>query len=131
MTTTVKNPALPGHALAHGGVPVDEHGQTLERANGWHRSTAGPGRAMCQCGLISPELSGPTRRSNWHRQHKDTIRAGIPTVPATWDAAEALPGMVGSRWVVFDTAGLWPSLKLEPGATETQARAIVARLNGN
>lgn len=130
MTNTVKNPALPGHALANHGVPADEHGATLPRPNGWYHSTAGPGRAMCQCGVISPELSGPTRRAKWHQQHKDTIRAGTSTVPATWDVAEALPGSNGSHWVVFDTAISWGELRLSPHITEEQARAIAARLNG-
>lgn len=131
MSTTIKNPSLPGHALAHHGVPVDEHGARLPRPNGWAYSTAGPGRALCECGAISPHLSGPTRRANWHRSHKDAVRAGHPDVPTTWDAAEALPGMVGAHWVVFDTTGQWPDIKMPPQCSEGQARAIAARLNGN
>jgi len=66
---------LPGHALWSEGWPVE----TDPRSNaGWrplnHRS--GPGRALCECGEMSPVLGSANERKRWHRDtHKPAILA--------------------------------------------------------
>lgn len=35
----------------------------------------GPGRARCACGEKSPALPNTAQRKQWHRDHKDSVRA--------------------------------------------------------
>jgi hypothetical protein len=37
----------------------------------------GLGRAHCSCGAWSPELPSTAKRKQWHREHKDAIRAAV------------------------------------------------------
>jgi hypothetical protein len=35
-----------------------------------------PGMALCECGTYSPRIKNRAQRKQWHRDHKDDIRAG-------------------------------------------------------
>lgn len=62
----MKADRLPGHGLvAEGRVWIP--GQPVR---------GGAGRAVCGCGVESPELPNTSARKRWHREHKDAIRAG-------------------------------------------------------
>lgn len=60
---------VPGHSLVAEGAPfkMDPRGEPVRIK--WN-STAGPGRALCSCALISPELSTAAARKRWHETHK-------------------------------------------------------------
>ena len=57
-----------GHALLAEGAPYDDHGQRI-----WPSGHAGPGRAKCQCGVMSAVLPSARQRQAWHRQHKNDL----------------------------------------------------------
>ena len=65
---------LSGHALWSEGWPVEA---TPGHSPGWrslsHRSDAG--RALCECGEMSPVLDSVNKRKRWHREvHKEQVR---------------------------------------------------------
>jgi hypothetical protein len=59
---------LAGHELRNEGKVYD--------VGGWP-VLIGSGR--CTCGERSPVLPTPAARKRWHREHKDTVRAGDPS----------------------------------------------------
>lgn len=62
-----------GHALMWGGGAFTKDGKAAPAAEPF---TPTIGYAMCECGQMSPEaLSGNEARRQWHRQHKDEVRA--------------------------------------------------------
>lgn len=66
MTAKKKGARLPGHALPNEG--------RLSRFGGGEIN--GPGTVRCICGERSPLLPNTAQRKQWHRDHKDDIRAG-------------------------------------------------------
>lgn len=60
MTTT----RLAGHTLPNEGRVYDVHGYKVNEA-----ATA------CSCGEQSPVLPNTAQRRQWHREHKDAVRA--------------------------------------------------------
>jgi len=66
---------LSGHSLWNEGWPVDAtpgHGQGWRQ--GRHRGDMG--RALCECGEMSPVLHSANERKRWHRDvHKPEVRA--------------------------------------------------------
>jgi hypothetical protein len=68
---------LPGHVLWSEGWPVET---TPGHGPGWRSLSrrAGPGRALCECGEMSPVLDSANGRKRWHREHKDLIRNPAP-----------------------------------------------------
>lgn len=91
-----------GHALRHEGAPYDELGNLIRR--GWYyTSTDGPGRALCECGTLSPEFSSRRRRRIWHRAHKQAILSQDPTlfdvmtVPPCNCMCHLIPGVMHVR----------------------------------
>ncbi len=66
---------LAGHALWSEGWPVEA---TPGHGEGWRpgRRSADVGRALCECGEMSPVLDSVNERKRWHREiHKPEIRA--------------------------------------------------------
>jgi hypothetical protein len=61
---------LRGHALVFEGAAHNDAGGRM----GTYMTTSGFGRAKCECGEMSPNLSSANRRKDWHRDHKETIR---------------------------------------------------------
>lgn len=60
---------IKGHALVREGAAFDMHGMPA-----WHGTTAGTGRAMCECGALSEELPSGAARRQWHRrEHKPSV----------------------------------------------------------
>lgn len=65
---------LSGHGLWSEGWPVEAtpgHGQ------GWRQMSrrSGPGRALCECGEMSPVLESANQRKRWHKEHKEQVRS--------------------------------------------------------
>jgi hypothetical protein len=61
-----KSNRVAGHSLRHEGrVGADPY-----------RPTNGEGKCRCECGAWSPTLPSTAKRQQWHRDHKDDIRAG-------------------------------------------------------
>lgn len=59
---------IPGHALVAEGAPFERRG---------HRLIGKGGRALCECGELSPPLANTSRRKAWHRdEHKPAVRRG-------------------------------------------------------
>ncbi len=58
---------LIGHSLWGKGRPIE-----ASTGKAWVRR----GHARCECTQLSPMLTGDARRKQWHRDHKDDIRAG-------------------------------------------------------
>ena len=63
---------LSGHELYSEGAPFDALGRPV---NVWQGGTGGIGRGKCSCGEMSDVLNSGNKRKQWHREHKDTIRA--------------------------------------------------------
>lgn len=124
---TTPNPPIKGHALAGQGAPHDAQGHRIP-GKSWYGSVAGPGHAKCQCGAISPHLSGPSKRRDWHREHKSALR-GTVVPPRTWMAMPAMQNLTGQHWVLV--SGTWDDIHLSPLFTEEQAHALAHRLNGD
>lgn len=61
------SPRLAGHFLWWDGKACDPTG----------RAHHGTGHAHCECGERSPELPSNRARKQWHREHKDALRAGM------------------------------------------------------
>lgn len=61
---------LKGHALLYEGAAYDDRGKPM-------RYDTGIGRAKCECGEMSDQLPSRNQRKDWHRAHKDAIRAQI------------------------------------------------------
>lgn len=59
---------LSGHVLRGEGNPYDAAGRP---SSDWRH-----GRAKCSCGALSDPLPSSRQRQQWHREHKDAIRAG-------------------------------------------------------
>lgn len=59
---------VPGHALRAGGRPFATGGRLM-----WLEGHAG--RALCECGVLSPMLGSNAARRAWHREHKSAVRA--------------------------------------------------------
>ena len=57
-----------GHTLVGEGWPLNYRGDRLY--------TTSQGHARCSCGLASGLLQTNRQRKQWHREHKDAIRAG-------------------------------------------------------
>jgi hypothetical protein len=73
LRTFTPSTRLSGHGLWSEGWPVEAtpgHGQGWRPLN--HRS--GPGRALCECGEMSPELPSANARKRWHGEHKEQVR---------------------------------------------------------
>ena len=66
---------LAGHGLWSEGWPVEK---TPGHGPGWRSLTrrAGPGRALCECGEMSPVLDSANKRKRWHKEHKEQARTG-------------------------------------------------------
>jgi hypothetical protein len=64
---------LRGHALIAEGAAHDADGRRV----GSFMTTGGYGRALCECGEKSVELSSSNRRKDWHRDHKDAVRTAV------------------------------------------------------
>ena len=65
---------LSGHALWSEGWPVEA---TPGRGQGWQAGLwrNGEGRALCECGEMSPVLESARVRKRWHRDvHKPEVR---------------------------------------------------------
>lgn len=62
--TLKKTTLLDGHELRGEG-RVWDYGRWIN----------GTGRATCGCGEKSPELPSTNQRKQWHRDHKDAVRA--------------------------------------------------------
>jgi hypothetical protein len=60
---------LSGHGLRH-------EGAAFIGAGIRSRDFAGPGMALCECGRYSPVIKNRAQRKQWHKDHKDDIRAG-------------------------------------------------------
>lgn len=60
------NTRLAGHGLWWEGKIRDAAGYLVNCA----------GSTTCECGAVSPVLSGTPERKRWHRAHKDDIRNG-------------------------------------------------------
>ena len=60
-----------GHGLKHEGRPHTLDGRRSERDYGLRFD--GPGRGLCGCGELSPELTSNYQRKAWHRIHKAEI----------------------------------------------------------
>ena len=63
---------LSGHELQYEGAPYDAKGRPVNTLYG---GSAGDGRAKCSCRALSPVLSSANKRKQWHREHKETMRA--------------------------------------------------------
>jgi len=64
----VKPTRLPGHELRHEGRLYG--GYSVGYING-------PGKTRCSCGEKSPELPSTRARKQWHRDHKNDVRAAM------------------------------------------------------
>lgn len=65
---------LPGHALIGEGMPhwIGADGEPYRLGPG----TGGKGRALCECGEVSPQMNSGGQRRRWHRdEHKPAVRA--------------------------------------------------------
>lgn len=60
---------LVGHGLRY-------EGSAFEREGLRARDFSGPGMALCECGTYSPLIKNRAQRQQWHKDHKDDIRAG-------------------------------------------------------
>ena len=63
---TKQNTRLTGHGLWHEG----------RIWTGLRYSSCATGVGRCECGAQSPPLANATKRKQWHRDHKNDIRAG-------------------------------------------------------
>lgn len=55
------------HTLKYAGAPYDDQAQLIDPIN---KTTSGPGRALCSCGIISPELESGAARREWFKDHR-------------------------------------------------------------
>jgi hypothetical protein len=65
-----------GHALRNEGAPfvVSETGDVVRvSAYTYVMGTAGYGRALCECGAVSPLVDSAGQRQRWHRAHKAEV----------------------------------------------------------
>lgn len=69
-----RNGRLVGHRLPNGGRIEAEHGI---------------GEAVCECGAASSSLGSVRRRRQWHRDHKDAVRAARAAARRDWIETEA------------------------------------------
>lgn len=65
---------IKGHALQREGGPFDENGRFIGEKF-FYTTRGGRGRAKCECGALSEELSSSKPRQRWHRQHKEAVLA--------------------------------------------------------
>jgi hypothetical protein len=61
------------HSLKYAGAPYDDQAQLISK------NTAGPGRALCSCGIISPTLPSGSARRAWFAEHK--AKYDVPPAP--------------------------------------------------
>lgn len=59
---------LKGHGLLFEGKAYQENGSPFS----WSEKV---GCGKCSCGALSPVLPSKRKRQQWHRQHKDEVRA--------------------------------------------------------
>jgi hypothetical protein len=88
---------LPGHALVAEGAPFERRG---------HRLIGKGGRALCECGELSPPLANTSRRKAWHRdEHKPAARADRTEERLDDVSAAITPDMLapGARVLVEQT----------------------------
>lgn len=65
-----------GHALVAEGAAFDKEGDSAKRAKRVRYGTVrGRGRALCECGSVSPPLDSANQRKKWHREHKAEVSA--------------------------------------------------------
>ena len=62
-----------GHALVAEGAAFDKEGDSTKRVR--YGTVAGRGRALCECGSVSPRLDSANQRKKWHREHKAEVSA--------------------------------------------------------
>ena len=65
---------LAGHELLNEGAPYTKHGRNSYPARTGY-GTGGKGHGKCSCGALSGWLESGSKRKQWHREHKDAIRA--------------------------------------------------------
>lgn len=124
------------HTLKYAGAPYDDQAQLIDPVN---KTTAGPGRALCSCGIISPELpSGPARRE-WFKDHRAKYEQEVPASAVTTTATVDFPVTVAKHfWLSLGHAAAdqvrmsYPGLKVEHDdetrtITVTGAEADVSR----
>jgi hypothetical protein len=84
------------HALKHNGAAYND---AAELINPDPKVTAGPGRALCTCGILSEELPSGGARRAWHKAHRvapvaEPVQDVEPGTPED-EVAEALAELVG------------------------------------